>query len=134
MNDALPQLRPPERLLPTGMRAAFEFRDDSWRRNDVHEALDAAGAAWVLADRPGWRVPTIVTGGWSYVRFHQGQPARSAYTRTKLRAWADRLVRLSAADTYIFFNNDPMAAAPSDAERLSRLLERRGLDVATGDG
>ena len=77
-------------LLPKAMRAAFEFRDGSWWRDDVYAALDRAGAAWVLADRPGIRVTEVVTGGWTYARFHQGRSHHPAYARSKLRAWADR--------------------------------------------
>ena len=117
-------------LLPTELKAAFEFRDDSWQRDDVCEALDRAGAAWVLADRPGARVQPIVTGGWSYIRFHQGRPFHPAYPRSKLARWADRIADLPAQDTYIFFNNDPLAAAPRDAQILIELLRKRGQEVA----
>jgi uncharacterized protein YecE (DUF72 family) len=116
--------------LPRGIRAAFEFRHDSWNQDRVHELLDGAGAAWVMADRPGWRVPTIVTGGWSYVRFHQGRRAHPAYARSKLRAWADRIAGLDARDTFAFFNNDQLAAAPGDAQTLIDLLLRRDQEVA----
>lgn len=117
--------------LPAGMRAAFEFRDDSWRRDDVCAALDRARAAWVLADRPGWRVPLIVTGGWSYLRFHQGQPLHPKYTHRKLATWADRMAGLPAAEQWAFFNNDGLSAAPFDALELGDLLEQRGRKVAT---
>jgi uncharacterized protein YecE (DUF72 family) len=117
-------------LLPKEMKAAFEFRDDSWRSEAVMHALDGAGAAWVLADRPGWRVPLLVTGGWSYVRFHEGRPAHPGYTREKLRAWADKIAGLSAREVFVFFNNDQLAAAPRDAETLTELLRKRGCDVA----
>jgi uncharacterized protein YecE (DUF72 family) len=119
------------RVLPPGMRAAFEFREGSWRNEDVLALLDGAGAAWVLADRPGWRVPVIITGGWAYIRFHQGQPRRPSYTRQKLRRWAERIEGLEARDTYVFFNNDEEAAAPADAATLIDLLEKRGAPVAT---
>ncbi len=70
-------------VLPPRMRAAFEFRHDSWWRDDVCEALDGVGAAWVLADRPGRRAPVIATGGWAYLRFHQARrPARSTRGRS----------------------------------------------------
>jgi uncharacterized protein YecE (DUF72 family) len=120
--------------LPEGMQAAFEFRDDSWRTDEVWELLDRAGAAWMLADRPGLRVPLIVTGGWSYVRFHQGQPTRSGYTVDKLRRWADKIAGLEARDTFAYFNNDGEAAAPADATRLMDLLNKRGLRVAPRRG
>jgi uncharacterized protein YecE (DUF72 family) len=117
------------RVLPQPMRAALEFRHDSWRRDDVLGLLDAAGAAWVLADRPGWRVPTIVTGAWSYIRFHEGRRTHPGYARSKLRTWADRIGDMDARDVYVFFNNDSMAAAPADATTLVGLLADRGRDV-----
>ncbi|MDP9341814.1 MAG: DUF72 domain-containing protein [Actinomycetota bacterium] len=121
-------------ILPRDMRAAFEFRDDSWRTPEVHEALDRAGAASVLADRPGWRVPTVVTGGWSYIRFHQGRPFAPGYTREKLRRWADRIAGMDATDVYVYFNNDTGGAAVRDAATLIDLLEDTGLAVVRQQG
>jgi uncharacterized protein YecE (DUF72 family) len=118
-------------LLPSGMRAAFEFRHGTWLSDEVLELLDGAGAAWVLADRPGWRVPEILTGGWSYIRFHQGRATHPCYARSKLRAWADRIARMRASDVFVYFNNDELACAPADAEALTDLLEQRGKQVAT---
>jgi uncharacterized protein YecE (DUF72 family) len=126
----VPLLRDFLALLPHELRPAFEFRHESWRRDDVLLALDGAGAAWVLADRPGWRGPAIVTGGWAYVRFHQGRRTHPAYSRRKLRAWADRLASLPAREQWAFFNNDPLAAAPADAVALRELLSARGCDVS----
>ncbi|HSL10895.1 MAG TPA: DUF72 domain-containing protein [Actinomycetota bacterium] len=109
-------------MLPTGMRAAFEFRDPSWETDDVLAALDDVGAAWVLADRPGARVRSHVTGGWSYVRFHRGTADAFAYPPAKLRRWADRIARLPVGDVFCYFNNDPGGAAVRDAETLEDLL------------
>jgi uncharacterized protein YecE (DUF72 family) len=117
-------------ILPREMRAAFEFRDDSWRAEEVYELLDRAGAAWVMADRPGWHVPNVVTGGWSYIRFHQGRASHPAYSRRKLRAWAERIGDLGATDVFAFFNNDAMAAAPNDATTLMDILREIGKEVA----
>src|SRR6266516_4468069 len=109
-------------VLPKRIRPAFEFRDDSWRSDEVLELLDGAGAAWVLADRPGWRVPHIVTGNWSYVRFHQGRRVHPGYPASKLRRWADRIASEPAKDTFVYFNNDQLGAAPDDAVNLTRML------------
>jgi uncharacterized protein YecE (DUF72 family) len=117
-------------VLPKAMRPAFEFRESSWWREDVWAALDRAGAAWVLADRPGERVQEVVTGGWSYVRFHQGRSFHPTYSRAKLRTWADRIAGLGVDEAWAFFNNDPLAAAPHDALALTDLLRSRGLSVA----
>lgn len=117
------------RLLPGSMRAAFEFRHPSWETDEVHAALDAAGCALVVADRPGARPPDVVTGGWSYVRFHQGRPAAPGYTRDKLRRYADRLIEADARETWAFFNNDTGGAAIRDAATLTELLGDRAVGV-----
>jgi uncharacterized protein YecE (DUF72 family) len=118
-------------VLPTEIKAAFEFRDDSWTKDEISALLDAAGAAWVLADRPGARVEPIVTGGWSYIRFHQGRRLHPKYSGSKLRAWADRIADLPAGDVYAFFNNDSLASAPADAQTLMEMLRKRGQGVAS---
>jgi uncharacterized protein YecE (DUF72 family) len=119
-------------MLPDGLRAAFEFRDGSWVSPEVFRALDDAGAAWVIPDRPGWRVPDVVTGGWSYVRFHQGGHGAlgSEYTRDKLRRWAERLSALPADDAWVYFNNDQGGAAVRDAAAFTELVAARGRPVA----
>ena len=121
-------------ILPREMRAAFEFRDDSWRAEEVYELLERAGAAWVMADRPGWHVPNVVTGGWSYLRYHQGRANHPAYSRRKLRTWAQRITDLDAKEVFAFFNNDALAAAPGDAAALMEILAELGQEVALPAG
>jgi uncharacterized protein YecE (DUF72 family) len=118
----LPRFRTFLEAVPAGVRAAWEFRDDSWLTDDVLSALDAAGHAFVLADRPGFRGPVPVTGGWSYVRFHQGTRSGSDYRRDKLHRWAERIATREARDVWAFFNNDHGGAAVRDARFLRELL------------
>jgi uncharacterized protein YecE (DUF72 family) len=124
------RLRAFVRFIPREVRAAFEFRHPTWETDEVREILETAGAALVLADRPRARVKPVVTGGWSYVRFHQGNPLGAAYPLAKLRRWADRLLNLPASDLYVFFNNDPGGAAVRDARTLFQLLDAGGADLA----
>jgi uncharacterized protein YecE (DUF72 family) len=112
-------------VLPDQPRSAFEFRDPSWRTDKVLELIDGVGAAWVLADRPGARVEPIVTGGWTYVRFHQGSETGPDYRPEKLRRWADRIAQMPIEGGYVYFNNDPGAAAVRDAERFREMLTDR---------
>lgn len=117
------------RLLPRSMRAAFEFRHPSWESDEVHDLLDRAGCALVLADRPGERVPHVVTGGWTYLRFHQGRRTGPGYDRSKLRRFADRLAGMDAQEAWAFFNNDSEGAALRDAVTLTELLRDRRVPV-----
>jgi uncharacterized protein YecE (DUF72 family) len=115
--------------LPRSMRAAFEFRHPSWEVDHVHELLDRAGCALVLADRPGARVSQVVAGGWTYLRFHQGRQTAPGYDRWKLRRFADRLAGMDAREAWVFFNNDSQGAALRDAVTLTELLRDRRMSV-----
>jgi uncharacterized protein YecE (DUF72 family) len=117
------------RLLPRTMRAAFEFRHPSWDVPEVHRALDRSGCALVLPDRPGTRPSDVVTGGWTYVRFHQGRRTGPGYPRSKLARYADLLAGMQAREAWVFFNNDPQGAAIRDAFTFTELLAERGLSV-----
>ncbi|MDQ4006067.1 MAG: DUF72 domain-containing protein [Actinomycetota bacterium] len=116
-------------LLPSTMRPAFEFRHPSWDHPDVHRALDRAGVALVLPDRPGTRPSEVVTGGWTYVRFHEGRRSGPGYPRSKLARYADLMAKMDAREAWVFFNNDPQGAAIRDAFTFTELLEERGLRV-----
>jgi uncharacterized protein YecE (DUF72 family) len=117
--------------LPDGMRAAFEFRDPSWHTPEIHRMLDEAGCALVWPDRPGARATLPVTGGWGYVRFHQGRADRPDYDRRKLRRWADRIAALETAEVFVYFNNDTGGAAVRDALAFRALLTERKVQVPT---
>jgi uncharacterized protein YecE (DUF72 family) len=117
-------------VLPERIRPAFEFRDVSWHIPAVFEMLERAGAALVWADRPRTRIDLPVTGGWSYIRFHQGRIGAPDYPTDKLRRWADRIAELDIRDGWIYFNNDEGGAAPRDAITLRSLLRARGVRTA----
>lgn len=117
--------------LPTNPRSAFEFRDPSWRTDDVLTLLEDSRAAWVLADRPGARADPVVTGGWTYVRFHEGSRRGPDYRADKLRRWADRIAGLGVGKGFVYFNNDPGGAAVRDARRFREFLAERVDPVAT---
>ena len=118
-------------VMPKEIKPAFEFRDLSWETEETFRLLDRHGAAFVYADRPRARLPDVVTGGWAYIRFHQGALTHPGYPRRKLEAWADRIAGLTAKDTYIYFNNDTLGAAIDDANTMTALLSDRGVEVAT---
>ncbi len=108
--------------LPSGMRPALEFRDPSWDVPEVHELLDRHMAALVWAD-PGPIARDRPTGGWLYMRFHRADFDGSwEYGRDRLRPWAERIARSDAEEVFVYFNNDPGAAAIRDADTMIDLL------------
>src|SRR5262249_46373077 len=68
-----------------GLRAAFEFRHESWLGDDVYQALRARGAALCIADAEDFATPPVATASWGYLRLR-----RQDYDDAALGVWADR--------------------------------------------
>lgn len=132
----LVQLKPnwncnPERLrhfleaLPSSVRWAVEFRDESWFCDEVYSLLKKHNAAMVIHDMLE-NHPDETTADWSYYRFH-GDHYKGHYSPQFLSAFADRLVQNwdDGREQFVYFNNDAEAAAVDDALNLKRYLDRR---------
>jgi uncharacterized protein YecE (DUF72 family) len=121
---------------PRGSRVAVEPRHETWWTDEVRDVLTQRRAALCWADRRGRpATPLWRTADWGYVRMHEGIASpRPSYGRTALATWLDRLddawPRRSAADVFVFFNNDRGGAAVRNALALSRMAARRGMPVA----
>ena len=120
---------------PAGARVAVEPRHDTWWIDDVRRVLEGRGAALCWADRKGRPVaPLWRTTSWGYVRLHEGTAAPPpSYGRGALGTWLDRIddawPRTGGADVYVYFNNDPGAAAVRNARTLRRMARNRGIEV-----
>ena len=115
---------------PDGMRVAVEFRHASWFTDEIRRDLTERGVALCLADRRGVLGPVWRTASWTYLRFHQGLARpRPSYGDAALAGWAERLAAQwgPGDECWVYFNNDHHAAAPNDAARFARHVERAGL-------
>jgi uncharacterized protein YecE (DUF72 family) len=89
-------------FLPPGGRAAFEFRHESWRDDEVHAVLRERNAALVCADTEGAGEAAIVpTADWGYVRLR-----RCDYDDALLAAWAERLRAQPWGKAFVFFKHE----------------------------
>jgi uncharacterized protein YecE (DUF72 family) len=91
-----------------GLRAAVEFRHESWLRPDVYEVLRGHGAALVVTDGEKWPVaPRMELGPMAYYRLR-----RAAYERGELERWR-RELRAEAAgrEVHAYFRHEPQAPA-----------------------
>ena len=118
------QLLPRERARRP-LQHTIEFRHPSWYCDEVFAALEQSGVALCLHDRAGSVTPRRRIGPFVYVRFHGPSGSYSgAYSSRVLAAWAAWLRDQSQAgcDVFAYFNNDPDAQAPRDAEALRRKI------------
>ena len=103
--------------LPGDMRYAFEFRNQSWLREEVYRLLEARSASLCLAESEKFEVPEVITAGFVYVRLRKDD-----YSPEERREIAERSRRLLAGgrDVYVFFKHED---SPAGAEYAGELLK-----------
>lgn len=105
--------------LPARMRAAFEFRNDSWFDDETYETLRRHGHTLCLADTEDEDEPTIVeTANWGYLRLR-----REEYTDDALRAWLEAIDAQPWEECFVFFKHEDEGAAPRLAARVLELYD-----------
>jgi uncharacterized protein YecE (DUF72 family) len=105
--------------LPEGLRAAFEFRNDSWFDDDVLEALRDGGHALCLADTDENEDRTLVaTTDWGYLRLR-----REAYDDAALESWIEAIGDQGWDECFVFFKHEDEGAAPRLAARMLELYD-----------
>jgi len=105
--------------LPEGMRAAFEFRDESWFTDEVYDLLRKHNAALCLAESGDLVTPREVTADFGYLRLR-----REDYTDKELAERAEFVKRQAArwSDVFIYFKHEERGVGPVFAEEMQRLL------------
>jgi uncharacterized protein YecE (DUF72 family) len=116
----VPRLAAFVKLLPSGHKAAFEFRHDSWFDDEVYAVLKDAGTSLCLSEREDNAPPALVeTAPWGYVRLRL-----ETYADADLEAWARRLAQTRWDEIHVYFMHEP--TAPAYAETLMRFAATAG--------
>ena len=99
-------------LFPAGLRAAFEFRHDSWFTDETYTVLGDAGAALVTADT-GTEEPAevVATAPYGYLRLR-----REVYEPDDVAYWARVVSDQEWEDAFVFFKHEDAGAGPALAE------------------
>ncbi|MHB8420836.1 MAG: DUF72 domain-containing protein [Myxococcales bacterium] len=118
-----PRLRDFLAILPAGLRAAFEFRHESWFDEESYDLLRGAGAALCVAESEQLATPLVRTAPFGYFRLR-----REDYAPADIDAWADRVTRAGfEGEVFVFFKHEDAAKGPQFA---ARFLERARLGTA----
>jgi uncharacterized protein YecE (DUF72 family) len=99
-----PRLRAFLEFLPSERPFAFEFRHESWRDEEVYDALRARNAALVCADTEESGeagAPIVATADWGYLRLR-----RCDYDDQTLRPWAARIRAQPWRRAFVFFKHE----------------------------
>ncbi len=104
-------------LLPSDVKAAFEFRNPTWQDDEVHALLKSFGAALCVADDEKGTTPLVATAPWGYLRLR-----REDYVEADLAAWVEKVKGAGWDEAYVFFKHEEEGAAPALARKFEELF------------
>ncbi|HTV02501.1 MAG TPA: DUF72 domain-containing protein [Luteitalea sp.] len=115
----VPRLRAFIDELPPGLRAAFEFRHESWWSDEVYDVLRQRNLALCLADSPDRHTPLVATADYGYLRLRD-----EGYTDDDLARWAGWVDEQQATwrDTFVYFKHEDEGKGPEFAQRFRARL------------
>ena len=107
------------KLLPKTVRAAFEFRHQSWFDDEVFSLLRAHQKSLCIAEAEGdLDVPFVSTADWGYLRLRMPE-----YSDADLKGWLKKVKKAEWQDAYVFFKHEDEGKGPRMAQRLLDLVK-----------
>jgi len=108
--------------LPTGARAAFEFRHESWFGEDVWEVLKSRNVALCVADTEDLATPKVITADYGYLRLR-----REDYSSSDVERWTEyvRENREKWTDVFVYFKHEEAGIGPRLAKEMMESLESK---------
>ena len=103
--------------LPPRVRAAFEFRHESWLDDEVYARLKARNLALCIAETERLSTPVVLTADYAYFRLRD-----EGYTPSDLKRWAQTIREQSAPETFVYFKHEEAVKGPEFAKALMEEL------------
>jgi uncharacterized protein YecE (DUF72 family) len=106
-------------LLPRGVRAAFEFRHESWLDAEILGVLRDANLALCVADSEKMSTPVETTADYAYFRLRD-----EGYQQADIERWARTIANLpDVQDAFVYFKHEEQGLGPDFARRLMHALD-----------
>lgn len=100
------------------IRAAFEFRHESWFDNHIFELLRSRNIALCIADTDAIATPRKITANYGYLRLR-----REDYARADVERWAEFVrQQTSWVDAFVYFKHEAVGIGPKLATQMMELL------------
>ena len=104
-------------LIPSSVKAAFEFRHQSWFDDEVFAVLRESAAVLCIAEAENdLEIPFVSTAAWGYLRLR-----RPDYATSELQAWAQKVREQNWSEAFIFFKHEEEGKGPQMAQRFLKL-------------
>ncbi|MEP6698365.1 MAG: DUF72 domain-containing protein [Verrucomicrobiota bacterium] len=115
--------------IPAGLRAAFEFRHESWFDEEVFALLREHNLALCIADSEKLSTPFVSTADYGYLRLR-----REDYEAADVGRWAEAINAQTGrwADAFIYFKHEESGMGPKLASQLNGILAKSSVDCRSG--
>lgn len=102
------------------MRAAFEFRHDSWFDNEIFNLLKSRNISLCIADTADLATPQKITADYGYLRLR-----RQDYQQIDIQRWFQfvRDQKPSWKDAFVYFKHEESGTGPKLAKQMVELLK-----------
>ncbi len=116
--------------LNTSFKNVLEFRNNGWWNNPVFDTLSQNNISFASVSYPNIPDQIIDNREVNYIRLH-GVPQLfySEYGAEFIRNLKMQILKLKAAETFIFFNNTASAAGITDALLLKEIIANYVMNV-----
>ena len=117
------------KIVPADLRAAIEFRHDSWLTDDVYALLSAHNVALCIADFGDKTTPLRATARHGYLRLRD-----EGYQPADLERWAKTVKDQTPHwdETWVFFKHEDEGKGPEFAQAFVKALEAGASAPAKG--
>ncbi|MDA1307346.1 MAG: DUF72 domain-containing protein, partial [Acidobacteria bacterium] len=107
-------------LIPSDVRAAFEFRHDSWHSDEVFQLLSARNVALCIADMGDKTTPLVATATHGYFRLRD-----EGYGPADLARWAGTVKTLADrwSHAWVYFKHEDEGKGPEFAKAFEQAYE-----------
>ena len=101
------------------MRAAFEFRHESWFDDEIFDLLRSRNIALCIADAAALSTPTEITADYGYLRLR-----REDYQKSDVQRWAEfvREQKPNWQDAFVYFKHEEAGIGPKLARQMMELV------------
>ena len=97
------------------MRAAFEFRHESWFDDEIFDLLKSRNISLCIADTEDLATPKISTADYGYLRLR-----REDYKKTDIGRWATFVQEQESKwkDAFVYFKHEESGIGPKLAKQM----------------
>jgi len=114
-------------LMPSDVRAAFEFRNASWLGDDVYARLRAKNLALCIADTADATTPLVPTADYGYFRLRD-----EGYRESDIGEWAETITQHARdwKDVFVYFKHEQEGKGAEFAQSLAKMISQVDLPSA----